>query len=294
MISATRNISRPWLEFLKDIKIEHSLFALPFAASSLLLISFQNLNGLLALKLILCIVFARSFAMGTNRYFDKNIDRQNPRTARRAIPAGRIESQHTLAITLIFGLLFILTSAWINLRCLVCSIPVLLILGNYSLLKRYTFMTHFYLGICLGLSPIAVCVALGEPVQPSILFLATAVALWTAGFDLLYSLQDMQFDQKVKLYSIPARFGPRRAVYLSRACFALMVACLLATGYFAKMGNIYFSGVIFLGLILTAEHILVRDAAKTGASKFLNFSFFNLNAGVSVLFFTICLLDRVL
>jgi len=282
------------IEFMRDIKIEHSLFALPFAIATLFFISFRNLNTVLAVKLLIAIVCARSFAMGMNRFLDYKFDAKNPRTRQRAIPAGRMSARQTLSWTMTFAILFLTICATISPIVLYCSAPLLVILGSYSLMKRHTVLTHFYLGFCLGLSPIAVSVALGESISLALILMSLAVMLWTAGFDLLYSLQDLVFDQNEKLYSIPSHYGPRVTLQISRLCFAGMIAALFYAGVLAEFGWIYFAGISLIGFLLIIEHILVRDAAKTGHSKYLNFTFFNLNAFVSVLFLIVCSLDYIL
>lgn len=280
--------------FARDIKLAHTLFALPFAASAFFFGNF-NVPDVETLALILlAMFFARTYAMGMNRYVDAKIDALNPRTAQREIPAGRLRPIESLFWIVVSALGFISCSYALSTLAGYCSFGVLFILGLYPFWKRMSWFTHWYLGICLGMAPIAVSVALTGSVTREILALGFAVAVWTAGFDILYALQDRTFDIQLGLKSVPVRFGPALSLWLSRLCFAVMVAILVYIGLTAEKGTFYFVGVALIASLLAGEHILVRDAKKTGQSKHLSIAFFNMNACVSFLFLIFSAIDFVI
>jgi 4-hydroxybenzoate polyprenyltransferase len=237
-------------------------------------------------------VTARSFAMGMNRYLDHEIDARNPRTRLRKIPAGELAAHHGLGWSLAAAALFLAAAFALSPLAAFCAPFLLAILGAYSFLKRLTWATHWYLGLCLGLAPIAVEIALSGQVSLPVLAVGAAVALWTAGFDLLYALQDMDFDREAGLNSFPARFGPATTLRMSRWCFVLMIALLVSAGRLAGLHGLYFAGVAAVAAILGYEQWIVRDARVTGASTRLNVAFFNANAYVSVVFLAFVALDR--
>ncbi len=282
--------------FGRDIKLAHSVFALPFAFAALFLapVAWPSIEQIALL--IVCMVSARSFAMGINRSLDADIDAENPRTRSRMIPSGQITRDHSLRWSAGFGLVFILAAFGLNSLAGYLSVPLLLILGGYTLTKRVSWLCHLYLGLCLGFAPVAVYIALGYEVAPVIYWLALAVTAWTAGFDIIYSLQDISFDRSQRLCSVPAVFGVRRALWISRALFVSMLICLLAVGWWSQAGIIYGFGVAVLSVILAYEHWLIREAAfhPEGKSEHINAAFFNLNAWVSVLFLLFVIADVML
>ncbi|NRA44428.1 MAG: 4-hydroxybenzoate octaprenyltransferase [Oligoflexales bacterium] len=280
--------------FFKDIKLAHSVFALPFAAVALLMIPLPENILSIAPFLLICMVSARSFAMGMNRYLDRHIDRLNPRTADRLIPNGTLNPKHGLAWSLLMGLVFLGSAASISSVVGLLGLPLLVILAAYSLMKRFTYLTHWYLGFCLGLAPIAVSVALTSSVSFPIIFIGIAVMMWTAGFDILYSLQDQGFDRNEKLHSIPSKFGASAAVYISRISFLLMLGSLIVSGIMANFGTSYYLGLGVIALFLAYEHWLVRDVLQYGYSKNINKAFFNVNAWVGILFFVVVQIELLL
>ncbi len=277
---------RSLLVFCADIKLAHSVFAIPFAASILFLLPVPLPSIQVALLLLACMITARSWAMGMNRFIDREIDGRNPRTAGRMIPAGRLPAGIGLTWTTVSGVLFILLASRLNATAGWLSIPLLLILASYSYAKRVSWLTHWYLGLCLGLAPIAVTVALNMGIPIAAITLGAAVAAWTGGFDVLYALQDMNFDRKAGLHSAPARLGPRVSIYLSRASFLLMIGLLIVTGWLTHQSMIYFVGVAIIFVFLAWEHYAVRDAVVDGQSRGINAAFFNANAAVSLLYLT--------
>lgn len=231
-----------------------------------------------------CMVSARSFAMGMNRFFDHRIDAINPRTSQRMIPKGSLSPSAGLGWSLFAGFVFVGFSFGLSPLAGMFRPAVLIILAGYPFMKKLTWLTHWYLGACLGFAPMAVAIALNGYCSLQTILLGLAVTFWTAGFDILYALQDLEFDRSHKLKSVPAMFGPAKALVFSRVCFSAMIALLASAGMLAEMGVLYFAGVGVVAGILIYEHILVRDADATGHSKHINAAFFNLNAYVSVLF----------
>lgn len=277
--------------FAADIKIAHSVFALPFAMAAFV-VGRIPLPGVQQIALLLvCMVSARSFAMGMNRYLDHKIDALNPRTQVRKIPSGAMTPIQGLAWSLLAATIFLVAATALSPLAGTCALPLLLILMSYSWMKKLSWLTHWYLGICLGLAPVAVEIALTGDVTAPVLLLGAAVAFWTAGFDILYSLQDMGFDRSKGLHSVPGRFGPAASLWLSRLSFVATVALLGAAGHLAGRGLLYAAGVMVVAAILCVEHWLVRDAKADGRSKNINLAFFNLNAFVSVVFFVFAELD---
>jgi len=277
--------------FARDIKLSHSLFALPFVGVALTITGLADINALKILKIIICMVTARSFAMGANRYLDRDIDAANQRTRSRALPSGLVNPKSYLAITLLFGVTFIVAAFSLSNLAGFLSPLLLMVLAVYSLMKKISWFTHWYLGLCLGLAPIATQLALFDTVTLPIVLIALAVAAWTAGFDLLYSLQDREFDQAHGLHSAPAKIGYRAAIWFSRGSFAFMILMLGLSGWISSAGVWWFLGVATVATILFFEHWLIRGAMTTGKSDKINMAFFNLNALVSILFFVFSLVD---
>lgn len=283
-----------FVAFARDIKIAHSIFALPFAASALILAKLPMPGLRQAALLLVCMVTARTFAMGMNRFLDRQLDAQNPRTKMRKIPAGELRAERGLQWSLAAAAVFLLASFALSELAGYCAPILLAILAGYSLMKRLTWATHWYLGMCLGLAPIAVEIALRGAVSLPVIAVGTAVALWTAGFDLLYALQDLEFDREAGLNSFPAAFGPRKTLAVSRACFVGMLALLVATGIYDGLHGLYYVGVAAVATILGYEQWIVRDARDTGKSSRINAAFFNANAYVSVVFLVFVVLDHLI
>lgn len=281
--------------FFSDIKLTHSVFALPFAASAILFCQDSvQLNVTNALFLLVCMVSARSFAMGMNRFLDHKIDAQNKRTQNRLIPLGKLTARQSLVMSLMMSAVFIFAAFQLSKLAGLLSIPLLAFLGFYSKMKTVSFMTHFYLGLCLGFSPIAVNIALTGSVSWPVLLLGLAITLWTAGFDIIYSTQDCSFDHKHNLKSIPQHFGIRNAVYISRGCFAGMVFLLYFLGVTQGMGFVYMLGTGLIAVILGYEQWLIRDLVTSGESKYIDIAFFTVNGWVGVFFFVFTLIDVLL
>jgi 4-hydroxybenzoate polyprenyltransferase len=278
--------------FSRDIKLSHSVFALPFVGVVFTFLDVRQISWAQIGLILVCMVFARSFAMGANRFLDRDIDVKNSRTVNRALPQAMMSSKQYLRIILIFGALFIGASFLFSVKIGFLSPLVLVVLAGYSLMKRFTLLTHWYLGICLGLAPLAAELALRNELTLKVLLIGLAVCFWTAGFDLLYALQDTNFDIEMNLHSVPSILGPRKTIWLSRISFFIMVILLFLVGQLISASYWWNAGIIIVSIILTAEHWLIRDAMKSGESQWINTAFFNLNALVSILFFLFALANR--
>jgi len=262
------------------IKIEHTLFALPFAFLGAVLAA----NGLPTLRQILWIcvamVGARSTAMAFNRIADKDYDAQNPRTRMRAIPAGLLSVSFVWVFTLVAALLFLLAAAMLNRLTLILAPVALVSLVLYSFTKRWTLLSHLVLGWCLSIAPAGAWVAVrGAIDSPVPLLLSLVVLLWTAGFDVLYACQDYDFDVSANLHSIPRSFGIARSLWIARALHAGAFVALIALYLTTQLGPLALIGVVATGILLIYQHRLVRadDLSR------LNAAFFTTNAFVSVI-----------
>ena len=203
----SRAVRSFWL-FSSDIKLAHSVFALPFVAVGLLLSKVEEVSGFILMVLLACMFCARSFAMGMNRFIDRRIDLANPRTSQRLIASGKLPAGQGLLWSLSFAVCFVaLCFYFLNPLAAYCSVPLLFILAMYSFMKRWTFFCHWYLGLCLGLAPLASEIAVTGDFSWSVLCLGLAVCLWTGGFDILYAMQDIEFDRHCLLHSVPANTG---------------------------------------------------------------------------------------
>jgi 4-hydroxybenzoate polyprenyltransferase len=277
--------------FLEMIKVEHTLFALPFAFMGAILGSVVVFGKVPSWEQIfwitLAMVGARTAAMSLNRVIDRAIDKKNPRTANRAIPAGLISSSQVIVyIVLSFVLLFWATSHLSSLSMKLLPIAVFFLVF-YSYTKRFTWTCHFILGLTLGLAPLGGWVAVtGEITLASIIFYLTVVC-WSTGFDLIYACQDSEFDRKEGLYSIPSRFGIAAALNTARILHALTAVGLIALFFLTGLSWWYLAGLVIAYIILIYEHRLV---SPTDLSK-LNTAFFTMNSILSAVIFVFTLLD---
>ncbi len=277
------------LHFLSDIKIEHSIFALPFATVAIFYTKPQFFDLNTATFLLACMVSARTFAMGINRYLDRFIDAKNPRTKNRKIPSGLLTARAALFWSLVAGLLFMLASYQLNKLAFYLSPLVLIILAIYPLLKRHTMLCHFYLGTCLGISVLAVEVALAGKLSLPIILLGLGLTFWTAGFDICYALLDLDFDRSVGLYSAPSTLGWSRALFISRLCFLASLSLLGSVGLVVKAGYFYYLGIMAVGTIFIA--IQQKISPQTVASSTNSLLFLGLNTWVSPIYLLFVALD---
>lgn len=277
---------------LELIRFSHTVFALPFALLAALLawqrldspFSWRQLGGIL-----LCMVTARSAAMAFNRIVDRKFDAENPRTAKRHLPAGLLSLPTVMLFTLLCSAGFVASTLIFlpNRWPLILSMPVLLFLLGYSYAKRFTMWCHYWLSAALMLSPIAAWVAIRGTVEPPALWLAGAVFFWVGGFDILYACQDVEYDQSKGLHSTPVRLGVKNSLRLALVSHVLMVICLFGLWHAAGLGSIFLVGVIFVAGLLAYEHALVRpdDLSR------VNQAFFQVNAVISLGLFAVGLAD---
>lgn len=270
--------------FAGDIKIHHTIFALPWA----LLSTFMAARGMPApgklLLILLCMVTARTVAMAVNRLLDAKLDALNPRTARRAIPSGALSARFVLGVVVFCAITFILTTAlfqiiYRNPLPLIWSVPVLLFISGYPFLKRFSRLCHYYLGAALALAPVCAWVAIRGDLELPPLLMAAAVLLWTAGFDIIYACQDYQVDVACGLHSVPSCVGIGRALWIARVTHAVSLAAMIVLGFSTpQLGMLYFVGIGLTAVLLIVEHALVRenDLSKVGLA------FFTVNGVISI------------
>jgi 4-hydroxybenzoate polyprenyltransferase len=276
MATAVQNIRTA----LDMIKIEHTLFALPFALLGGALAARGVPTGWQLLWITLAMVGARSAAMAFNRIADRHFDAANPRTRARAIPAGALSLTFVWGFTLASAALFLLAAAMLNRLALLLAPVALASVLLYSYTKRFTSLSHLVLGWCLSIAPTGAWIAVrGAIDSPVPLLLSLVVLLWTAGFDVLYACQDYDFDRRAGLHSIPARVGVARALLVSRLLHAGAFAALVGLYFVTGLGPLALAGVILTGALLVYQHSLVRadDLTRLGAA------FFTTNAFVSVI-----------
>src|ERR1022692_2604719 len=271
---------------LEMIKFEHSVFALPFALTGALLAFRQSgfeSPGIWRqlLWIVVAMVAARSAAMAFNRLIDARIDARNPRTRIRAIPAGMLSPQFAWCFTVAASLLLFFAAFELNPLCLRLAPLALAVVFFYSFTKRFTAFSHLVLGFSLGIAPAAAWIAVRGALDPRILWLSAAVMFWTAGFDVIYSCQDFEFDCAEGLFSVPRVLGVARSLHVAQALHLLMIVCLLALVHTLLLGALALAGVAAVLTLLVYEHSLVKadDLSRVNAA------FFTMNGYVSVLFF---------
>ena len=284
--------------FAADIKLSHSVFALPFALLSATLAARTPGArwGVWSFALVVaCMVCARTVAMAANRLLDAELDRLNPRTARRAIPGGRLSKPYVLGLIALFAGGFVASAGgfWLiygNPWPLWLSVPVLLFLCAYPLLKRFTALCHYYLGASLALAPVCAWIAFTRGVAAQPLLMAGAVLCWTAGFDVIYATVDRDSDVAHGVRSIPALLGLARALWASRLTHVASVALLVALGAASPdLGALWYAAVAVAGGLIVAQHAIVRpdDLSR------VNVAFFTMNGIISVLLGTAGVVDAV-
>jgi len=265
--------------FLEMIKFSHTLFALPFALTGALLAARGIPAAAQIFWIVMAMVGARTAAMALNRLIDAGIDAGNPRTAARAIPAGLI-SRGSVAVYIVLSLLLLLYAAYrLNPLCLRLAPLAIFFLLLYSYCKRFTALAHIVLGICLAAAPIGAWIAIRGAIELPPLLLGAAVLFWVAGFDILYALQDLEFDKKAGLHSIPVRLGLRGSLLLARFFSVLTIVFLIGAAQLLHLGIPFYSGIAAASLLLCYEHWLLRD----GDLAKLDLAFFTMNGYVSVI-----------
>lgn len=273
------------------IKFSHTVFALPFALVTVILVQRQYAVQIADIGwVILAMVGARSAAMGFNRVVDARMDGKNSRTSMREIPNGRISATAAWVFIVISSGLFLLAAAMLGWRSFYLAFPILVILFSYSYAKRFTWLTHLYLGFAISLAPWGTWVALSKTFFGPIWLLSVALLTYIAGFDILYACQDIDFDRREGLHSIPARFGPRRALKIASALHVIAFIAFAAIFPVFKMNVAYLITVMMIGLLLIIEHRIVcpEDFSR------INVAFFRMNSLVSIVLFVGVMMDEIL
>jgi 4-hydroxybenzoate polyprenyltransferase len=269
-----------WGEF---VKLSHTVFALPFALASMT-VAARDTHGWPGWRLFLLIIgavlTARTCAMSFNRIVDRKFDAENERTAARHLPAGRISLASAWTLCILSGIAFIVISYAINFACFVLSPVALIVVCFYSLTKRFTDFTHLYLGGALALAPIGAWLAVRGQIHLAPLVLALAVVCWLVGFDIIYAIQDYEFDRKRGLHSLVVRWGPKNALQFSFLVHLIMWGLLAIFGLFSRFWIPYFVGLLIILVSLLLEHWIARKRSL----KWINIAFFRLNALVSIVF----------
>lgn len=283
---AMKKITTLLNDFNELVMFKHSIFSLPFIFIAMIVAA----DGWFGFKLlflgILAALTARNFAMGFNRFLDRDIDALNPRTINRPNVDGRISPLQMFIFTFGNALGFIVVAYFVNDLALYLSIPILIIIGSYSFFKRFSYLAHIILGISLGLAPIAGVVAVSQTITLWSIFLSLGVIFWVAGFDLLYSLQDIEVDKKLNLHSIPSKFGVEKTMQISKLFHALTVFFWLLFALFSQSGIFVYAAVILSAVMLSAEHYIVnKDFSK------IDKAFFTINGYLGIFFFILVVVD---
>ena len=277
-------------DYLRLIKFSHSIFALPFAFTSALIAA----SGIPTFSQIFWITVAmvggRTGAMGMNRIIDRKIDALNPRTKNRELPRGVIKTGEAFIFTIIAFALLLFAAYKLNPLCLKISPIVLLVLFTYSYTKRFTWLSHIVLGTALSLAPLGAWIAIKGTFDFQILPLCFAVMFWVAGFDVFYAMQDIDFDKKHGLYSIPSAFGIKTSLWIARLFHLITIAMLLGLMPIFNLGVFYLFGVLIASALMLYEHSLVKPADLSR----LDMAFFNMNGYISITIFVFTLMNYLI
>ncbi len=276
-------------DFNELVMFQHSIFALPFIFIAMVVSANGWFGWDLLLLGVLAAITARNFAMGLNRFVDKAFDKENPRTMNRPSVDGRIDGRAIMIFTLINAFAFIVTAYMINNVAFWLSFPILAILGSYSYFKRFSSMAHVVLGVSLGLAPLAGVIAVEAAVPAWSVLLSMGVVFWVAGFDLLYSLQDIEFDKEHGLHSIPSKYGAEATLFISLMFHVITVLFWGMFVWSAGLGFMAFFAVMFSAVMLAYEHQIVRKDFKK-----IDRAFFTINGYLGVVFLILIIIDRVI
>lgn len=275
----------------KMIKFSHSLFALPFALSAIVLVSYNyTISFFKIFFIIVAMIFARSAAMGFNRVVDREKDAKNPRVKTREIPTGKIDLKSAWLFIIISSLIFFLSAYMLGKLPFYGSFVVLFFLFSYSYTKKFTHFSHIYLGFVISLAPICVWVAITNSISFGIVFLSVALMTYIAGFDILYACQDFEFDKKEGLFSMPVKFGIKKSMRISYLLHIISFISFLLLSLFFPLSTIYKVTVLIIGILFIAEHIIVTP----NNFKNINIAFFHINSAISVILFIGIFFDRLL
>jgi len=283
------SIKQKLKDFSELVVFEHTIFSFPFIFLAMVVAA----NGWFGWRLLvlgaLAAISARNFAMGVNRYLDRDIDALNPRTKNRPSVDGRVSAAQMLIFILINAIVFIVVAYFINSLALKLSLPILFVLGVYTVFKRFSALAHLILGISLGLAPIAGAIAVLGDIPSWVVVLSIGVTFWVAGFDLLYSLQDMEFDKEHNLHSIPSKLGAKNTMLLAALFHIITIICWYL---FIKLANLHYLAlvaVVISAIMLGYEHYLVRkDFTK------IDRAFFTVNGYLGFIFFILVVFDVVI
>jgi 4-hydroxybenzoate polyprenyltransferase len=267
--------------YLSFVRFSHSVFALPFALTGALLASREHpITWRHVFWIVICMVTARSAAMGFNRLVDARFDAANPRTSSRELPAGRMSTTEAAIFVVLMSIAFVAAAAQLSWLCFILSPVALVVIFWYSLAKRYTWATQFFLGLAMAIAPVGGWLGAGGGAGLEPWLLGLAIALWVGGFDVLYACQDLDVDRRQQLKSIPVRFGVARSLWISRAMHIGTIGCLALLGFVAGLGAVYFFGVAAVAGLLVYEQSLV-SATDLSNVKLA----FDLNGYVGILYF---------
>lgn len=280
-------------DYLSLVKFSHTIFAMPFALLSFtyawMTAAHSSVLWVMLLQVVACMVFARNVAMGFNRWADRKIDAENPRTAMREIPAGKISSRGAVVFIIINALLFVATTITINPLCAWLSPVALLVVMFYSYCKRFTALAHIVLGISLGIAPVGAYMAVTGTSVLECWLLAVVVMTWCAGFDIIYALQDAEFDRKRGLHSIPSHFSARTSLVISALLHVVSVAVLMLFATSQPQSWLLYLGCALFAAILGLEHFLVTPTKQRN----IGIAFGTLNAMASMTL-AVCLIANLL
>jgi 4-hydroxybenzoate polyprenyltransferase len=275
-------------DFNELVMFEHSIFSLPFIFIAMVVAADGWFGFTLLIFGVLAAISARNFAMGLNRYADRDVDEQNPRTQNRPSVDGRIDPLSIMIFVAVNAFVFVAIAYMINSLAFWLSIPILFVLGSYSYFKRFSSLAHVVLGVSLGLAPIAGVIAVSAEITPWSVLLSLGVIFWVAGFDLLYSLQDIEFDKENSLYSIPSKYGAEATLFISALFHGLSVVFWAMFAWVAALGTFAYIAVILSAFMLAYENYLVRkDFTK------IDRAFFTVNGYLGIFFFVLIVIDRM-
>ena len=279
--------------FLSMIKISHTVFALPFALVAVIIIHDQNLwqiSWMKTLFIVIAFTGVRSFSMAINRIADAQLDGLNPRTQNREIPRGTLSTREvwffagfSLIVTWVFSFL-------LNPLAFIVSFPALVLLAGYSYSKRFTWLCHLWLGAVIGMAPLGVYIALTQQLPAEAWILFVTLTCYISGFDILYAIQDIDFDKKMKLFSMPSRLGISRSLWISSVLHLVSIAGFFFLGLYIDAHFYYFTGAIFISFLIFAEHYVVGWGSRLNRDR-IPVAFFNFNSAISISFLLFTFLD---
>jgi len=282
------SIKQKLSDFSELVMFQHSIFSLPFIFIAMLVAADGWFGWRLLFLGLLAAVTARNFAMGVNRYLDKDVDVLNPRTKGRPSVDGRVTDVQMIGFIVVNALLFVLVAYFVNALAFAVSLPILAVLGAYTLFKRFSSLAHLVLGVSLGLAPLAGVIAVSGEVTLWSVYLALGVMFWVAGFDLLYSLQDMAFDKEHGLHSIPSKFGGKNTMYIARVFHLFTIILWAAFVMSADLGIWGQVAVVFSAMMLLYEHYLVnKDFTK------IDKAFFTVNGYLGFVFIFLIIIEII-